>query len=513
MLAFITVLFFLSASSLHAAAPHAQPLDIWQAAVAWDKKFGSFVKSDAGYRYFASIINADDPVASFNHFEEVSVCRGFSSLRCATCFAMLHDQNIYDDTFSEALQYCHDAEIYQVFVAADSHYKGLGTSSKFQELTHRALHFNNPPKELLTKGALFSTNKCLHKTLLSHKSHIFEAPFAWLQMWVSAHAKLENFLHSTCSQEICEVFVDLNNLFQNNPYVLSNIQKHHFQKYAHILIPALLQGENASRFFQMVQESYSCYGPQKYDFCMFLKTLIPLLPFPFSEVSDDELKQRCTCLVSGLWDVFRFLNADITQAHWSICVAYLRHNHTWVNTAFVQNHLWCMAVFGYQTLPKPEQSLTIFDYYRQNHDPYIFDKHAQLIDDVSQILKKHCTEREEETCKDLCRQWPQKTKEKALTTDYQPTIFCNRSMSLSKLFGTRCCILWRWAKEEQLPVGFLELYRTCSYAEKKALNLNAQRDQQAKTPGMKILKGIKLPRVTEDLSRWTMSMFLERGYR
>ena len=500
-------LFFLQAFSLHAAEGQhtifpSQPIEIWDEAIRWDDRFGSYVENDEGYKYFASLLRNNEPIARLDHFEETDICSLFSKLRCATCFAMVCDPNVSKKNFVAALKTCQASEVYQVFVVADSYYKGQGNSSKFQKLQSHAQQAHDPPEELCFPGALLASQTWLPKIIRACRIDVFDQELSWLQTWVSNYKCLTTFLEQELSPPIIDVFHRLVTLCEDTPYMLSHIQKSHFQQYAYALVPTLLKGDNVFTFFDLVRNACMC-DTQKEELCSFLRVLIHVLPSE-SLFNPDVLKEHCTHLVNDIWDVFRYLGAHITQEQWTTCVVYLRQNYTWVDEAFKDQHPWIQDVFVYRELPEEVMSSpTSFHYYTQHHAPYIFQEHEQVVHDLCQILEKYCCQPEDQL---TCQLWQKRVSDDNMFSDYS---FCVRNSSLSSFFSLRCRILWELAKEEARFSDFLALYRTCFYAEKKALSLNAQQAGNAETSGMKILKNAALPAPTEDLSRLSISRDLK----
>ena len=499
---FLYILVCLRVIAGHAAAvPHeifpSQPRHIWRDVVSWTDKFGSYIKGNADYQYFASRVESKKPLKDGDDFEETEICSIFTRLRCATGFAMVCSDSVPADVFASALKRCHASEIYQIFVAADSHYKGLGDSRKAQMLKNLALQkIHDSPKELNATGALLD-HAWLPKEIRACQSSILERELPWLQAWVQAHSRVDFFLNYDISPRIIDVFLTLENMCKSHPYALSHIQKSDIQKYAYALVPALCKGGNLATFHSMVRASYPC-GPQKEELCDCCEALGVLF---YSQPSQQTgiPEYPCTVLVGVIWDAFRLLNVHITQKQWSLCVAYLRHNHRWVNDAFIENNPWLMDVFAYRELPQQVvEATTGFHYYRQYHAPYIFHRHKVIINDLYKLLEKYALSEAEEAEKEIYKSWKKKAYEDSLKSNY---CFVRRRVGLTVLHSLRCCTLWSLAKKEKLSSDFSYLYSTCTHAEKKALCLSVQRADCAETPGMNILKSVALPNPTEDLSR------------
>ena len=470
-----------------------RPLHILSQVCNWSHAFAPYVAIDPGVRHFASL--PFEPRTEFTHFEESELCSVFSQLRCATCFAMTINTRVDENIFTKVLDACHDSEIYQVFVAADSYYKGRGNSKKFQKLKHRL------PEELTTKLALFSKKSLLAETARKHQSSIFERNFTWLQQWEDSREKLSDFFESDIIPPTTDIFESLMQLCAKYPYALHHLGMPDCQKYAYVLVPMLLKGDNFSTFSHKMRSSFAG-DPQKEELCSLLNDLKPLLSL-VSSPQPHNLQTRCASLVHILWTLWESVNAHVTQEQWSHCVTYLRQSLPWMDEAFKDNHPWLISVFAYKKLPQKAVSSTSFDYYTQHHAPLIFGVHAQILKDLYPQLEQYCTPDEQKACKHWI--WLAKR------LDMSPAFsLCSRHRSLEKFHTLRCCILWKLAKEDPLPQSFCALYCMCSHAEKRALYLNAQRANCADNIGQKLFKSVTLPDSIKDLSRIGISASLHK---
>ena len=494
--------FFFGFCAIHASDETGQMLQgalnlekqILQKTLEWKKMFVPHVSNDPGVKHFTSPI-ADHPsilLERFCDFEEIDICSVLSNLRCATCFAMTINPHVGEDIFTKALAECHVSEIYQVFVAADSYYKGHGNSSKFQTLKRHL------PEDLRDKGALLATKPLPANTARKYQSSVFERDLTWLNKWEDSRKALSMFLQFgfLLPDNISSHFMKL---CGEDPYVLHHLEISDFQQYAHTLVPILLKEDDC---FTLAEKMHSSFAgdSQKEEILITLGHLTHLLPV-FDPPKPHAEKAHCTDCVTVIWTLFKALNAHVTQKQWSHCITCLRQSLPWIDEAFQNNHPWLTTVFKCQELPqKALSSRTAFDYYTKHHAPYIFKIHERIIDTLYEQLAQYIPPAKKKDFKDRLL-WVKRNNTEG-QYDLQDLY-----IGLKKFHTLRCRILWDLAKKETLSSDFVYLHSMCSQAEKKALCVNAHWLMFYITPGRKILTNVRLLDPLKDLSRISIAKF------
>lgn len=481
----ICALFFWGSSSLYAS----ESRQIILHTLNWSGMFCAHVANDPGCQHFTYPINKppDIILSTFGTFDGTNICHTLSNLHCATCFAMTINPHVGEDIFTKALADCHVSEIYQVFVAADSYYKGIGDSKKLQTLKHHL------PEDLLNKGALLANQPFLAKTALKYQSSVFERELTWLQTWENSWEELHTFFKFDQFVPPTKIFSGLMRLCDKCPYTLHHLDISDFQKYAHTLIPALLKEDN---LYDLADRMFFAFSgdPQKKVMLTLLSELSRLLP-EFEPPPPHAEKSHCTYCVGIIWTLFKALNAHVTQKQWSRCVTCMRQSLPWLDEVFKHNHPWLTTVFAHKELPqKALSSTTAFDYYTQHHAPYIFKIYGRIVSTLYDQLEQYFPHDKKQDFKDwlfLVR---------SHNTGNQYNLF-KRYIAIEQFHILRFSILWNLAKKETPSLDFLYLHSVCSQAEKKALCLNAQWLMVEGTVGKKILTDVRLPDPLKDLSR------------
>lgn len=488
-----------------------QPHTILCHATRWKQNFGSHIAEDVGYKYFAEKIERYERYqgyqGSIKHlrpFDE-NICKSFTNLRCATCFAMAISPSVSEKVFSFALEACHESEIFQVFVAVDSYYKGRGNSQKFKMLKDLApLTLAEPPTELQSSG-VFEQNNWLIKKIHAGQSDIVLQRFYWLQEWEISRQRLSDFLQNEITPSTHDAFQELMQICATDPYALHHLDISDLKQHALALGLPLLDENNWSAFYNKVKKSLP-YDPNKADIVAFCESIAPI---SFCGQMPEEIQSYCTLLVDKTWNLFDSLNIHVTPELWNCCVGLLRSQHPWINCAFTYSYDWIETVFKYKERPfesafslyESASSIKPFDYYTQHHAPYIFQKHAEVVDNLCQLLKTHCSATEESICENM-----------QTDTHYynavQQYALAYRNHTLETLFTLRCTILWKIAQKQNVSTQLSHLHSTCSQAEKKALAFTAQFNDildDTEFPGKTIFLKASTSHPLKDLSRLSLT--------
>ena len=495
---FIFALCFLGSFSVYAVEAsvelsHREPGGMFLEICDWSLRFALSVANDTGVHHFSSRILANHN--TIYDFEETSVCSQLSTLRCATCFAMTIKSHVDESELTSALDACHQSEVYQVFVAADSYYKGHGSAHKFQKLKKHL------PEELHSADALLSNKPLLAITGRKHQSSIFERDLTWLRLWENSHGRLSHYLKHDITPPTPDIFSEFIQLCDDAPYALHHLDISDFQKYAYALIPMLLKEDNLSKFSKMMHDSFSG-DPQKEKLFTLLGDLTNLLPF-FAPPRPHAIKGHCKAAVLKIWSLLESLNTQVSPEQWEHCINSLRQNLPWLDETFKHNYDWLPTVFAYKKLPqKALSSPTSFHYYLQHHAPCILTIHAHVIGALVQQLEQYCTPDERQSCQG----WLETIKAQSISHTLGLQI---SRCAFERLHIMRCRILWKLAQEDAPFPYILYLHSMCSQAEKKALCLNAQRKMPESTIGKSILTGGMSPDSKKDLQRISLKQLFD----
>lgn len=471
----------------------AEPVQILLDACSWSS-VAAHVADDAGVYHCSSQILGDH--ITLCDFEGVLICPQLSNFRCATCLAMTTNPNVNEDILTTALKECHQSEVYQVFVAADSYYKGRGDSQNFQKLK------DHLPEDLRSTDTLLLNKPLLARTIRKHQSNIFERDLTWLRLWTSSHERLSHFLNHDITPPTADAFSEFMRLCDNNPYILHHLEISDFQKYAHALIPMLLKEDHLSKFSKKMHKSFSG-DPQKKELFTLIRNLTNLLPF-FAPPRPHAIKDHCRTAVHNIWSLLESLNAHVSPEQWEHCVTYLRQSLPWLDEAFKNNYDWIPAVFAHKKHPqKALSSTTAFDYYTKHHAPCILTIHERILGALYQQLEQHCSPEETESCENWLRSINPEGISHNLGLQISRCAFENFRI-------IRCRILWKLAKESAAPSpDFIYLHSMCSQAEKRALRLNAQYKMLENTIGKSLLTNVTLPDPEKDLSRISLARLFD----
>ena len=456
-----------------------------EGALLWAKNFQKYAGNDIGFRYFHKKLT-DKKLTIFvrSSFEEDEICSLFSQLRCATGFAMAVSPHVQAKDLSLVFsdKTCQKSEAYQVFVAANSYDRGRLSSEK---LTYLQQFSCEDPT-------------ALPEDLHAHHSDIFTQMFPWLQQWEASRHALSYFFEKFDPQLAHSIFDCFMYVVREFPYVLHHLETSDFQQYAYVFIPVLCNATNLRAFSEIIRNSCP-FDPNKKE----ILTVCDQLSLCLQMKGSSESHEYCASLANTLWTLFASLNAHVTQDQWELCVAILRDQNACVNDAFTHNYGWIKTVFEHRELPQtPSPSTTCFSYYKQHHAPYIFERHARVINDLYQMLEKYCSLDDQSVCRKVQKNLHDEN-------DLGEYDLLKRDNDLRTFLVLRCRIVWGLAKKGVLSSDFLCLHSACTSAEKRALSLNSRYHYLQNSPCKTHLQGTAPNLRTEDLSRLSISMFID----
>ena len=476
-----------SASYEPDSAFHEKIQKILQAEALWEKNFGQYVKNDLGYKNFrrththikdvvgASPSNCTDII----HY---TICEAFSGIRCATCHAMALNTTVPTDIFSEALQQCQDAEIYQVFVAVDSYYQG----------------------EAPTQNSLLLKNTA--QKILNNRDSLFHQQFSWVQLWWRSRDTLLSCIESDIPKFSLYHCAEYH-------YGLHHLEPSDLAKYAPNLIPTLSTIKNHKHFYSILRDSLP-FDPKKAGLLSAFGALSTAYlqaaqsSFKASYTDTETLQKDCSALVDAIWNFFQALNTRITPSQWdSLCVSAL-HEHYCVECAHKQNCDWLISVFAFRELHQsPQDSLTTADYFLKFHAPFIFKKHTAIVDNICQVLEGRTTHAQQHQIFTLYKD-PFRFGIQACVSE--------RNNALTGLCSIRCEILLEMMSKSPESSDWKMLYTTCFPAEKRALAMQALFSLPQHDPRRHFLTNISLLDETCDLERFSFTLFsvrLPKGWK